>query len=236
MKKFMGCIPCVLIFCAFAFDKDEVKEVESKPVENVEISQPEVQPEKPKKIETYKIRKNDNLWIISKRVYGVGHKWEIIYQANINKIKNPNILIAGRVLAIPDKNTKVKRSKKSNVIKPPPGYEYVRTVRAKCTGYCKCSICCGRHANGRTSIGDKAWILNGVAADPRAIPYRWMVYVPGKGFREVDDTGSAMRRSWRRGIYHIDVRFASHSQAAKFNKWADIRIYRRKQVSGLAMK
>jgi 3D (Asp-Asp-Asp) domain-containing protein len=174
------------------------------------------------------VRKNDSLWKIAKRVYGQGSKWRIIYQANSQKIKNPNVIRAGQVLVIPPKNTKLKKVKKrSGRIQAPAGYEYVGTVRAHVTGYCPCSICCGRHANGRTSIRDNAWILNGCAADPSAIPYRWKVYIPGIGFREVDDTGGAMKRSWRRGIYHIDLRYRYHYQAKKCNKWLNIGLYRK---------
>jgi len=174
-----------------------------------------------KKIESCIVNGNDNLWIISKRVYGVGHKWNLIYQANMNRIKNPNVLIPGTELIIPDVNTKLKK----NIEVAPPGYKYVKTVRAHLTGYCPCSKCCGRHANGRTSINKNAWVMNGCAVDKRAIPYGWMVYIPGKGFRESDDTGSAMRRSWRRGIYHIDVRFRYHHEARRFNKWMNVKIY-----------
>lgn len=176
----------------------------------------------------YKVRKNDSLWKIAKREYGlrknkdIDKAWRLI--ANANEISDPSKIRPGQVLTIPTKGTK---SKKTGPFTP-KGFAYVKTVHMKVTGYCKCAICCETHANGKTSIGDSAYVLNGVAADPRAIPYRWKVYVPGKGFREVDDTGGAMRRSWIRGIYHIDVRFASHRKASKYNKWLDVKIYRKK--------
>ena len=53
----------------------------------------------------------------------------------------------------------------------PPGYVYWKTVRAKVTAYEPGRRSCGKYANGKTSIGQNAWIMDGVAADPRAIPY-----------------------------------------------------------------
>ncbi len=51
----------------------------------------------------YKVKKNDSLWKIAKRadVYGNGNKWRKIYEANKDKIKNPNKLRPGIVLVIP---------------------------------------------------------------------------------------------------------------------------------------
>lgn len=100
-----------------------------------------------------------------------------------------------------------------------------RTVKMLVTAYCPCRVCCGPQAHGVTSTGDNAWVLDGVAADPRLIPYRTRLRIPGVGVREVDDTGGAMRQSAKRGIYHIDVRFTSHAEAKRFGrKWLKIKI------------
>jgi 3D (Asp-Asp-Asp) domain-containing protein len=79
----------------------------------------------------------------------------------------------------------------------------------------------------------------GIAADPRVIPYGTKVYVPNyfesllrnKSSRPttmtiVDDTGGAMRRSWRNGIIHIDVRYRTSRAAKKWGtRWMYIFIF-----------
>ena len=65
----------------------------------------------------------------------------------------------------------------------------------------------------------------GIAADPRIIPYGTHIHVPGYLEKsepysawQVDDTGGGMRKSWRRGIVHIDVRFKTEYSATRFGK------------------
>ena len=105
---------------------------------------------------------------------------------------------------------------------------------AKVTAYCPCPICCGSDSNNITSIGVKVNSGNpndayGIAADPKAVPYGKRIYIEGyweslqnnKTFvptvmSTVDDTGAAMRNSWKEGILHLDVRYRTHSAARKF--------------------
>jgi 3D (Asp-Asp-Asp) domain-containing protein len=110
-----------------------------------------------------------------------------------------------------------------------PQYVKVKTVRAIVTAYCPCSKCCGVHANGRTALNDDAWVCDGVAVDFNLIPRRWWVLIPGVGLKEADDTGGAMRQAGKRGIYHIDLRFANHQQALNWGRREmEIEIYRPK--------
>ncbi len=91
-----------------------------------------------------------------------------------------------------------------------------RTVKAVVTAYCPCRECCGTDARGVTSTGRNARRLSGCAVDPKWIPYGCRVHIPGVGWRTADDTGSAMRRSGRQGIIHVDVRMGSHEEALRF--------------------
>lgn len=49
----------------------------------------------------YTVTKDDTLQKISKKVYGAFGKWTKIYDANKDKIKNPNFVKPGTVLVIP---------------------------------------------------------------------------------------------------------------------------------------
>jgi len=57
--------------------------------------------ETPPRPKTYKVKKGDCLWKIAGKVYGNPFKWGRIYRANKAKIKNPNRIYPGQVLAIP---------------------------------------------------------------------------------------------------------------------------------------
>ncbi|MDO8752225.1 MAG: hypothetical protein Q7J22_01545 [Candidatus Wolfebacteria bacterium] len=92
---------------------------------------------------------------------------------------------------------------------PPP-----EVIFMKVTAYCSCALC--SRGSGVTALGDKARTLDGVAADFTLLPPRTVLFIPGIGEREVDDTGRDMREAARAGQYHIDVRFSSHSKALAF--------------------
>lgn len=49
----------------------------------------------------YIVKKGDCLWNIAKKYYGSGSKYTKIYNANKNKIKNPNLIYPGQKLTIP---------------------------------------------------------------------------------------------------------------------------------------
>ncbi len=50
---------------------------------------------------TWTVQKGDCLWNIAKKVYGNGSKYTKIYEANKDKITNPNLIRVGQVLIIP---------------------------------------------------------------------------------------------------------------------------------------
>ena len=67
------------------------------------VVQPTRPPENPPKPanQTYTVVKGDCLWNIAKKFYGNGSKYTVIYNANKDKIKNPNLIYPGQVLTIP---------------------------------------------------------------------------------------------------------------------------------------
>lgn len=55
----------------------------------------------PKKETTYTVKKGDCLWNIAKAIYGDGSKYTKIYEANNDKIGNPNMIYPNQSLVIP---------------------------------------------------------------------------------------------------------------------------------------
>lgn len=49
----------------------------------------------------YTVKKGDCLWNIAKKYYGSGAQYTKIYNANKDKIKNPNLIYVGQVFIIP---------------------------------------------------------------------------------------------------------------------------------------
>jgi len=47
------------------------------------------------------IRRGDNLWRISRRVYGQGVRFSTIYLANQGQIRNPDLIWPGQVFTVP---------------------------------------------------------------------------------------------------------------------------------------
>ena len=49
----------------------------------------------------YEVEKGDSLWNIAERFYNAGDKWVRIFEANMNKIKNPSIIYPYQRFTIP---------------------------------------------------------------------------------------------------------------------------------------
>lgn len=52
--------------------------------------------------QTYTVKSGDSLSKIAKSVYGDANKWQQIYEANRDKIKNPDLIHPGQEFTIPD--------------------------------------------------------------------------------------------------------------------------------------
>ncbi|MDE6261597.1 MAG: LysM peptidoglycan-binding domain-containing protein [Oscillospiraceae bacterium] len=50
---------------------------------------------------TYTVKKGDTLWAIAAKYYGKGSEYAKIYEANGDKISNPNLIYPGQVLTLP---------------------------------------------------------------------------------------------------------------------------------------
>lgn len=63
-----------------------------------QLPQEEHQPQQP---HIYEVIPGDSLWTIAEKFYGNGGKWRLIYEANKDKIKNPNLIYPYQKLIIP---------------------------------------------------------------------------------------------------------------------------------------
>lgn len=52
-------------------------------------------------IDTAQVRRGDSLWRISRSTYGRGVRYTVIYEANDEQIRNPNLIYPGQVLVLP---------------------------------------------------------------------------------------------------------------------------------------
>jgi nucleoid-associated protein YgaU len=51
--------------------------------------------------QSYTVQSGDSLSRIARHVYGDANKWHAIYDANRDKIKNPDLIQPGQVLTLP---------------------------------------------------------------------------------------------------------------------------------------
>lgn len=58
-------------------------------------------PELPEGARTYTAGYGESLWIIAKDHYGKGHKWPVIFEANQDRLRNPDFVPEGVTLVIP---------------------------------------------------------------------------------------------------------------------------------------
>ncbi|HLJ71283.1 MAG TPA: LysM peptidoglycan-binding domain-containing protein [Roseiarcus sp.] len=52
-------------------------------------------------IRTTKVVRGDNLWNLSKRFYGYGPRYKVIYQANASQIRNPRLIYPDQIFVVP---------------------------------------------------------------------------------------------------------------------------------------
>ncbi|MGX1102495.1 MULTISPECIES: Ig-like domain-containing protein [Bradyrhizobium] len=53
------------------------------------------------KITTTTVARGDSLWRISQRAFGAGQRYAVIYRANSQQIRNPNLIYPGQVFVVP---------------------------------------------------------------------------------------------------------------------------------------
>ena len=74
---------------------------EIRPPENIEIAETEPEPSNDQE-RTYTVKAGDSLWKIAELFYNEGKEWKRIWEANSQKIADPNLIHPGLELVIPD--------------------------------------------------------------------------------------------------------------------------------------
>lgn len=91
----------------------------------------------------------------------------------------------------------------------------VRTIYMTVTGYSPDARSCGEYADNKTAIMYSVWTngMNLVAADPRVLPYRSLISVPGYAGSEIVpimDCGGAIKGS------RLDLLYPTHEMALQW--------------------
>lgn len=91
----------------------------------------------------------------------------------------------------------------------------VRTIYMTVTGYSPDARSCGKYADNKTAIMYSVWTngMNLVAADPRVLPYRSLISVPGYAGSEivpVMDCGGAIKGN------RLDLLYPTHEMALQW--------------------
>ena len=69
--------------------------------EKIWLEQKLVEAEEKAKPDYYEVSRGDTLWKIAEKFYGQGEKWIVIFEMNMNKIKNSNMIYPYQRLTIP---------------------------------------------------------------------------------------------------------------------------------------
>ena len=91
--------PTVIVPPPRSEEKAAIKPEPKEPV--VEPAPPVVEPEPAVAQQYYTVGKGDTLYTIAEKYYGHGRHWKVIYNANKDIIKNPDIVPQGLKLRIP---------------------------------------------------------------------------------------------------------------------------------------
>ncbi|MFH0731709.1 MAG: LysM peptidoglycan-binding domain-containing protein [Candidatus Omnitrophota bacterium] len=90
----------------YEFNKENIKDpdaIEAGTVIMIPIEQQQQDEESPASVKrTYVIAKDDSLWKIAKKQLGDGNRWKEIYNLNKENIKNPDKLILGTKILLPE--------------------------------------------------------------------------------------------------------------------------------------
>lgn len=154
----------------------------------------------PKQETNYTVKSGDCLWNIAKKIYGDGSKYTKIYEANKDKITNPNLIYPGQVLTIPDAasaasktgtvKTKTDTVKTPTVSKPTNVKTYFLSITAISGHSYAGTINISYVKHGKTEMMSSEKTAIGVSADENTTVTVTIVPAEGHSFEVVYLTGT----------------------------------------------
>ena len=58
------------------------------------------------KVVTTTVSRGDSLWRLSRNTYGAGTRYAVIYKANREQIRNPNLIYPGQIFVLPTQDAR----------------------------------------------------------------------------------------------------------------------------------
>lgn len=132
--------------------------------------------------EFYTIQQGDTLSKIAKKHYNDANKWNEIYEANKDLIKNPNLIHIGWKITIPD----ISINKETTTQKVSRNDNFKDILQCKATAYDLSVQSCGKLPShkeygitysGRSIAGKTRLEAACVAIDPKVIPLGSLLYI-----------------------------------------------------------
>lgn len=132
--------------------------------------------------EFYTIQQGDTLSKIAKKYYNDANKWNEIYEANKDLIKNPNLIHIGWKITIPD----ISINKETPTQKVSRNDNFKDILQCKATAYDLSVQSCGKLPShkeygitysGRSIAGKTRLEAACVAVDPKVIPLGSLLYI-----------------------------------------------------------
>lgn len=163
---------------------------------------------------TYTIESGDTLSGISKKFYNNAAKYTVIFEANKDVIKNPNLIYPGMVIQIPDLEDS--KDEPKSIISRSKLYPEMKKQTFKTTAYDLSIASCGKAPghpaygitySGKSIAGKTREEAMACAVDPKVIPLGSLImitfedeyYQKYNGVYQALDTGGAVKGK------HIDL-------------------------------
>ena len=174
---------------------------------------------------TYSIKSGDTLSRIAKTFYGDASKYGIIFEANKDIIKNPNLIQPGWKIVIPDsesikiQQTPIARSREPSKIHKETFKTTAYDLSITSCGKAQTHPAYGITASGKSIVGKSHKEAMSCAVDPKVIPLGSFIFVTfeNESYKKYDGVYQALDVGGGVKGKHIDI-FLGDFKSNKENK------------------